>query len=40
MHYSSVLALGNAIRDRRVSPSEVVEACLSRIDAIGSKLNG
>jgi aspartyl-tRNA(Asn)/glutamyl-tRNA(Gln) amidotransferase subunit A len=39
MYYSSLLDLGHAIRDQKVSPCEVVEACLSRVDAIGSKLN-
>ena len=39
MHYSSVRSLASAIRDRRTSSVEVVDACLARIDAVNPALN-
>ena len=37
--YASVTELAQAIRDKRVSSVEVVEACLQRIDEVNPKLN-
>lgn len=39
MHYASIRELSDQIRAGKVSPVEVVEACLARIDAPGSSLN-
>lgn len=39
MHYESISQVGRQIRDRKVSPVEVVEACLRRIEALNPKLN-
>lgn len=39
MYYDSILNLSAAIRDQKISPREVTEACLGRIDAFSSKLN-
>lgn len=39
MHYESISQVGRQIRDRKVSPVEVVEACLRRIKALNPKLN-
>ena len=39
LHYMSAWELSGLIRDRRVSPVEVVEACLERIEATEPTLN-
>ena len=39
MHYSSVRSLASAIRDRRTSSVEVVDACLARSAAVNPALN-
>lgn len=39
MHYDSISQLSRRIRDRNVSPVEVVEACLRRIDTLNPTLN-
>ena len=39
MHYSSVRSLASAIRDRRTSSVEVVDACLARIAAVNPALH-
>jgi amidase len=39
LHYASVTVLADAIRRKRVSSVEVVEACLRRINEVNPKLN-
>lgn len=39
MHYDSISELSQRIRDRSVSPSDVVKACLRRIETLNPKLN-
>lgn len=39
MHYDSIANLSVLIRNRKVSPVEVVEACLSRIETLNPELN-
>jgi aspartyl-tRNA(Asn)/glutamyl-tRNA(Gln) amidotransferase subunit A len=39
MHYDSIVELSDKIRSLNVSPVEVVEACLKRINAMNPKLN-
>ncbi|MBS0426201.1 MAG: amidase [Proteobacteria bacterium] len=40
MHYDSIAAICERIRTRQVSPVDVLEACLARIEAHGARLNG
>ena len=39
MHYDSIGALSRRIQEQAVSPVDVVDACLKRIDALNPKLN-
>lgn len=39
MHYDSILSLGQSIREQKISPCDVIEVCLGRIDSFNSKLN-
>lgn len=39
MHYDSISAISGRIRDQRVSPVELVAACLRRIEALNPRLN-
>jgi aspartyl-tRNA(Asn)/glutamyl-tRNA(Gln) amidotransferase subunit A len=39
MYYSSMVQVGQRIRDQEVSPVEVIDACLRRIEAMNAKLN-
>jgi aspartyl-tRNA(Asn)/glutamyl-tRNA(Gln) amidotransferase subunit A len=39
MHYDSIVQVSRRVRDRDVSPVDVVEACLGRIEALNSQLN-
>ncbi len=39
LHYASATVLAEAIRRKRVSSLEVVDACLRRIDQVNPKLN-
>jgi aspartyl-tRNA(Asn)/glutamyl-tRNA(Gln) amidotransferase subunit A len=39
MHYDSIAQVSRRIRDQDVSPVEVVEACLGRIETLNPKLN-
>ena len=39
LHFQSATALAKAIRSKKVSSLEVVEACLKRIEAVNPKLN-
>ena len=39
LHYSSINELSKLIREERVSPLEVVDACLKRIEHLNPKLN-
>lgn len=39
MHYDNIGALSQRIRERKVSPVEVIDACLRRIDVLNPRLN-
>ena len=39
MYYDSIGELGNRIREKTVSPVEVVESCLKRIETLNPTLN-
>src|ERR1051326_1879315 len=39
LHYASVTTLAQAIRTKKVSSVEVLDACIKRIDAVNKKIN-